>query len=83
MENIRADISVKFTDPKTAESFFVALQPETLKTFTDRSTISIKKENDIIQFNIDAKDVTAFRATVNSYLIWMRILASISTLFDS
>ncbi len=83
MEVIKADISVKFEDSKTAEVFFNALYPETLKTFTNRSSISMQQEENRIQFTIHAKDVTAFRATINSYLIWMRVLQSISTLIDS
>ena len=63
METINAEISVKFADSKTAEIFFNALYPETLKTFTDRSKISIRQED-------------------NSYLIWMRVLHSISVLVD-
>ena len=82
METINAEISVKFADSKTAEIFFNALYPETLKTFTDRSKISIRKEEDSLEFKIDAKDVTAFRATINSYLIWMRVLHSISAVVD-
>lgn len=80
MESITGDILVKFSDSKTAEIFFTSLQPETLKSFTDRSSISIERDDDTIRFLIDAKDVTAFRATVNSYLIWMRALFSVSTL---
>ncbi|MFX1296185.1 MAG: KEOPS complex subunit Pcc1 [Promethearchaeota archaeon] len=81
MENMKADISIKFIDSKTAENFFVSLQPETLNALTDRSSVSIKRENDIIHLYINAKDITAFRATLNSYLIWTRVLFSISSLF--
>jgi tRNA threonylcarbamoyladenosine modification (KEOPS) complex Pcc1 subunit len=80
MEDIKAQITVKFATSKNAESVFVSLQPETPTGFTDRSKISMKKREDSIQFDIDAKDITAFRATVNSYLIWMRALLSISSL---
>ena len=82
MENIKANISIKFTDPKIAETFFKSLQPETINTLTDRSIIHVKKEDDLIQFNIDAKDIIAFRATLNSYLLWMKVLLSISTLIN-
>ena len=83
METIKADISIKFTDSKTAENFMVSLQPETINALTDRSNISIEKENEIIHLYIDAKDITAFRATLNSYLVWTRVLFSIASLFVS
>jgi tRNA threonylcarbamoyladenosine modification (KEOPS) complex Pcc1 subunit len=80
MEDIKAQITVKFATSKNAKSVFVSLQPETLTGFTDRSKVMMKQIEDSIEFNIDAKDITAFRATVNSYLIWMRALLSISSL---
>ncbi|HUY01070.1 MAG TPA: KEOPS complex subunit Pcc1 [Candidatus Deferrimicrobium sp.] len=83
MEDIKAQITVKFTNHKNAESFFVSLKPETLSGFTDRSKISIVKVQDMIQFDIEAKDITAFRATLNSYLIWMRVLLSITSLCEA
>ena len=83
MENIKADISIKFNDSKTAEDFIVSLQPESINALTDRSNISIQKEDEIIHLYIDAKDITAFRATLNSYLVWTRVLFSITSLFES
>lgn len=83
MERIKASISVKFSDSKTAKDFFISLEPETLKSFSDRSRISMKQEDDSIQFQIDAKDITAFRATLNSYLIWMRVLSTITPLCET
>lgn len=78
MERIQANVSVKFSNAETAEDFFIALKPETLKSFTDRSSISMKRVNDSIEFQIDASDVTAFRATLNSYLIWLRVLSNVA-----
>ncbi len=83
MKKIKATISFAFTDSKTAEEFLISLQPETLKTPTDRSNVSIMQEKNIIQLKINANDVTAFRATLNSYLIWIRVLNSLSTLVNT
>ena len=83
MENIKADISVNFSNSKDAQSVFSALQPETRISFTDRSKIRIEKQNNTIRFEIDAKDITAFRATINSYLLWMRMLTSVPSLIEN
>jgi tRNA threonylcarbamoyladenosine modification (KEOPS) complex Pcc1 subunit len=80
MENIKAEISIKFENAKIAENFFISLQPESLGGLSDRSNVFMEQVNDSIRFLIDAKDVTAFRATLNSYLVWMRVLLSIASL---
>ncbi len=82
VESINATIAIKFSDSDTAETFFAALEPETLNTLTDRSSISIKKEKDTIQLEVNAKDIIAFRSTLNSYLIWMKVLFAIDELFN-
>lgn len=80
METIKAEISIKFDNSTIAENFFISLQPESLSGLSDRSTISMEQINDSIRFLIDAKDITAFRATLNSYLVWLRVLLSITSL---
>ena len=83
MEHIRADITIKCESSQTAENFFNSLQPETKTGLTDRSTISMERDNDTLKFVIDAKDITAFRATLNSYLIWTRVLTELSSFVES
>ncbi len=83
METIKGEISINLPSSENAKSIFIALQPETTNALTDRSTISINREKNTIHFNIQAKDITAFRATLNSYLIWTRVLLSISSLVNS
>jgi len=80
METIKAEISIKFDDSELAEKFFISLQPESLSGPSDRSSVLLKQQNDSIRLLIDAKDITAFRATLNSYLVWMRVLLSIASL---
>ena len=82
MEYIRADITIKCASSQTAENFFNALQPETKTGLTDRSSISRERDNDTLKFVINAKDITAFRATLNSYLIWTRVLTELSSFVE-
>ena len=82
MKKIRAQISIEFGNTEEAECIFNALQPETLSKFSDRSSALLQKNGQSLQLKIDASDITAFRATINSYLIWLRALRSISPLFD-
>lgn len=80
MQSIKAEVSFRFDNSREAEIFFNSLQPESLNGLTDRSSILMERMNDAIRFVIEAKDITAFRATLNSYLIWMRMLLSITSL---
>ena len=80
MQNIKAEVTIKFDNSSTAEIFLHSLQPESLNDLTDRSSVLMEQVNDSIRFMITAKDITAFRATLNSYLIWTRMLLSITSL---
>ncbi len=82
MEQIRANITIKCASSQIAEHFFNSLQPETKTGLTDRSTISMEREHDTLKFVIHAKDITAFRATLNSYLIWTRVLTELSSFVE-
>lgn len=80
MQNIKAEVAIKFDNSSTAEIVLHSLQPESSNGLTDRSSVLMEQINDSIRFVIAAKDITAFRATLNSYLIWMRMLLSITSL---
>ena len=80
MQNIKAEVAIKFDNSSTAEIVFHSLQPESLNDLTDRSSVLMEQVNDSIRFVIAAKDITAFRATLNSYLIWTRMLLTITSL---
>jgi tRNA threonylcarbamoyladenosine modification (KEOPS) complex Pcc1 subunit len=76
-----AKIELKFKDYKTAKALFSALKPETLKPPSKRSKTSITLKKNFLTINFQAKDSTALRAAVNSYLryaaAWLNIIETI------
>ena len=83
MESIKGEISIKFTDSKIAKFYFSSLQPETQKNLSDRSKVTLRQEDTTLRLFIDAKDITAFRATLNSFLLWAKVLDSVEALVES
>ena len=48
-----------------------ALQPETLSVPSDRARATLTAQGNILHIQIDADDLTALRAAMNSYLAWV------------
>lgn len=51
-----------------------ALRPETSQSATSRSKVSIEAQGRRLTLRIMAKDTSAFRATINSYLRWIALV---------
>lgn len=79
-----AKIEIKFKDYKTAKAFSSALKPEALKPPSKRSKASITLKKNLLTINFQAKDSTALRAAINSYLryaaAWINIIEAITKL---
>ncbi|MCK4477980.1 hypothetical protein KAU88_05590 [Candidatus Bathyarchaeota archaeon] len=65
-----AVIHFELASKKQLEILLNALMPETKKPATSRSKVSIKGEGKKLIIRIEAKDTSALRATLNSYLRW-------------
>lgn len=57
-------------DPSILEPVFKALHPETVRLTSRRVSVTLEKTEDAIVFKFNAKDPTALRAALNSYLRW-------------
>ncbi len=57
-------------DPDILEPVFRALYPETVRPTSRRVSIVLEKTEGLIVFKFNAKDPTALRAALNSYLRW-------------
>ena len=64
----QAAIHLSFSSNRYSKIVFQALEPETHAMLTSRSKVQIKKEDSRLTINIEAKDISALRATINSYL---------------
>ena len=57
-----------FPSETHAKSIFLSLQPEHLQEKKDRSRVKMQINKSILSIDIKAKDATALKASINSYL---------------
>ncbi len=72
----RATVSLKLPSKKEAQIIVTSLKPETLRGSSHRSEASVRTEGRVLVLEIEAKDTTALRASLNAYLRW------INSIFD-
>lgn len=66
----KASVRIKVVSQEYLPSLYRALIPE-LKKVSDRAKVKIDKDNSAIILNVEAKDTTALRASLNTYLRWI------------
>lgn len=73
--NAKARIHLKFPNKKQLSAIFTALKTETHSSVTSRSKVAIAKEDKTLTLTMlfEARDTSALRAAVNSYLHWVRL----------
>jgi len=57
-------------DSNILDSIFKALKPETTRLVSRRVSVTLEKTDGSVIFKFNAKDPTALRAALNSYLRW-------------
>lgn len=69
-----ATIQIELPTEKLAQLLLTALQPEAKKSATSRSRVFVESRDKILILQIEAKDTSALRATLNSYLRWIALV---------
>ena len=80
---INCTLSLKFDTEKDATIFYSSFMPEHGKIPRKRTEVALVQSNDVITFTIKAKDVTAFRASINSILQFGNIVYKVIEKVDS
>ncbi|MHA1583004.1 MAG: KEOPS complex subunit Pcc1 [Candidatus Baldrarchaeia archaeon] len=70
-------LEVTFKEEKHAQIAFQAILQETTRMTGSRSQSSLTVENKRLVLDIESKDLTSLRATLNSYLKWFLIIKNI------
>jgi len=70
-----AKIRLEFPNRKQLSAIFEALEPETRSPVTSRSRVTVLKEDKTLTLTMifEARDSSALRAALNSYLHWIRL----------
>lgn len=70
-------ISIELPSKRMVEILLKALLPETRRLITSRSKVFVEGIGKRLVIKVQAKDLTALRATLNSYLRWVALIVDI------
>ncbi|MCW3977537.1 MAG: KEOPS complex subunit Pcc1, partial [Candidatus Bathyarchaeota archaeon] len=59
------------------------LRPETEKPLTSRSKVQINEEGKVMTLTFEARDTSALRAVINSYLRWIALINDTRSAMES
>lgn len=82
--SLKSTIELQFKNPKTCTISYNSFLPDLNKLQTKRSNISIeKRNNESLIFNIESKDITAFRASINEIISFGKIIDNSLKIIDN
>jgi tRNA threonylcarbamoyladenosine modification (KEOPS) complex Pcc1 subunit len=67
----KSTIEIPLDSKKTAELLLAALSPETQSGPSDRATTKVSIRDSVLVIEVEANDITALRAAMNSYIAWV------------
>jgi len=76
----QALVRLNFPSERDAEIALQALQPETKTAPAARSRVQIRGEGRSLILSFEAKDTSALRAAINSYLRWVHLTKDVAGL---
>jgi KEOPS complex subunit Pcc1 len=82
-EHINVEFKIKFESIKDAEVVFKTIEPELQSAPSDRSSVNLDLQGNILKLMIDAEDTPSLRASVNSYLRWIILSCDVQNLKSS
>lgn len=68
-----ATVRLKFHRNEQLSAVLEALEPETRVVSSSRSKVRVKRDDKTLTLIFEAKDTSALRAALNSYLHWIRL----------
>lgn len=73
LHKVDMHFQVEFEDSNYANIIIKALKPEINSSPSERASVELNLENEVLDVNIRASDATSLRAAVNSYLRWIML----------
>jgi tRNA threonylcarbamoyladenosine modification (KEOPS) complex Pcc1 subunit len=68
---LKAELKLDLESKEKASIIYLAIDPETKEVSSDRARTTVKQEANVIRMLIEAEDLTALRASINSFLAWI------------
>ena len=69
--SLKAELQLDLLSKENASVIYSAINPETREVSSDRAITIIKQDANIIRIFVEAEDLTALRASMNSFLAWI------------
>jgi tRNA threonylcarbamoyladenosine modification (KEOPS) complex Pcc1 subunit len=69
--NGHAKIEVELETVEIAKTLFLALNPETESVQSERANTKLELKDNLLIIEVEAEDLTALRAALNSFLAWL------------
>lgn len=73
LEGIETEIEIEFENPEEAKIVLGSIKPEINGSPSDRTVVNVNVQESKLKMVIHAQDTTSFRASVNSYLRWIKL----------
>ncbi|MEM1550780.1 MAG: KEOPS complex subunit Pcc1, partial [Candidatus Bathyarchaeia archaeon] len=72
-----AILRIRYSSEEEAEVAYKAIQPETRVVLRYRTKVSVSRSCEYLILTFEARDTTALRASINSYLSWIIALKNL------
>jgi KEOPS complex subunit Pcc1 len=73
LEGVETELEIEFDNPRETEIVLGSIKQEINGSPSDRTSVSIDIHDNTLKIIITAKDTASFRASLNSYLRWIKL----------
>ncbi len=73
LEGVESEFEIEFENSRDAEIVIESIKPEIDGSPSDRTSVRVDINDNVLKIFIKAKDSTSFRASLNSYLRWIKL----------
>jgi KEOPS complex subunit Pcc1 len=77
---VESEIEIEFENPDEANIVLGSIKPEISGSPSDRTSVNIDTYQSTLRITIEAQDNASFRASLNSYLRWIKLSSEILSL---
>lgn len=77
LSNVKTEFEIECDTNRQAHILYKSLEPEISYNPNDRSKTTMRLDDNKIIITINARDVTALRASINSYIRWIKLSVEI------
>lgn len=74
--SIKSSVQLQFVNSQLRDMAYNSFLPEIKKLQTKRSKVAMEKSNNLLVFDIECTDITAFRASISEIISFGKIIES-------